>query len=210
MITCIILDNGEPNVVQLTFENLYKELKDIYGSELLIKDKWFDLDEIKNRYVCFVEPDCLVEPGYFQSQLERFKKKGFSRLTGVMSATTSVKYWPNEIYGYKMGSGIMGVMPNRKPKSSSAFTVQVAYIPGSVMRMTMLKEALKDIEISELHNDLVYLSAELSMAFWKRGYRIYVNPKTRYLTTEEYVNDIAKFSVSMTDDILSQFARESI
>lgn len=210
MVSVIILDNGEPNVIQLTFENLYKELKDIYGSELLVRKDWFDLEGIKNRYVCFVEADCLVEPGYFQAQLERFKKRGFSRVTGIMSASTAVTYWDNRIYGYRLGSGVMGVMPNRKQKSSAPFSVQVAYIPGSIMRMTMLKEALKDMEITDIHNDLVFLSSELSLAFWKRGYRIYVNPKISYLTTEDYVNDIGQFGVDSSVELDKLFLRESI
>lgn len=208
MISVIILDGGEPSVVDLTFRNLFKELKDIPDSELLIKRDWFDLEGIKNRYVCFVEPDCLVAEGYFKKQLEGFKKRGYSRLTGVMSSTTAVTYWDNKIYGYQVGSG-QGTMPNRKKKSSSPFTVQVAYIPGAILRMTMLQTCLGDIQI-DLKNDLVYLSQELSIAFWKRGYRVICNPQTTYCTTEDYVNDIGVFPVALDDKLISQFSRESI
>lgn len=205
MVSVIILDNNEPNVVQLTFDNLYSELKDISGSELLIKKNWFDLDEIKNRYVCFVESDCLVEKGYFQLQLERFKEKGFSRLMGIMSSTTAVNYWHNKIYGYRMDNR---VMPNRQPKSSVPFSVQIAYIPGSILRMTMLRAVLKDIDIK--NNDLVFLSTQLSIAFWKRGYRVYLNPNVSYLTTEDYTNDIGNFGVSVPREVTNMFSRESI
>lgn len=209
MLTVVIRDNGEPNVVQLTFENLYSELKDIYGSELLVRDRWFDLDNVKNRYVCFVEADCLVSPGYFKAQMEGLNKKGYSRLTGVMSGATAINYWPNQIYGYQAGL-VDGLLPNRKPKSSVPFTVQVAYIPGAILRMTMLKTALQDLKFDGLEEDLVYLSGELSIAFWKRGYRVYVNPKASYLTTEEYVNDIGSFGTSMNEEVLNLFLRESI
>lgn len=211
MITVVILDNGEPNVTQLTFENLYRELKDIYGSELLIKDRWFDLENIKNRYICFVEADCLVSPGYFKAQLEGFSKKGFSRNMGIMSSATAVNYWDNKIYGYKVGPGII---PNRQPKSSNPFSTQVAFIPGSIIRMTMLKACLRKLNN---YDDLVRLSTELSMAFWEKsalsdgkGYRVYVNPKVSYLTTEDYVNDIGNFGVSISEEAVSLFKRESI
>lgn len=217
MISVIILDGGEPKVTQLTFENLYKELKDIYGSELLIKDKWFELDDIKNRYVCFVEADCLVSKGYFKNQLEGLNSKGYARQIGIMSSATSVSYWDNKIYGYKTDIDLMGVMPNRKQKSFSPFTVQVAYIPGSIIRLSMLKTCLSGLDIKGLHNDLVYLSYELSMAFWNRssgsqgkGYRIYLNPKNSYLTTENYVNDIGKFESSVVPEVFNLFSKESI
>jgi hypothetical protein len=40
VVSVIILDKGEQSVVQYTFEKLYTELKDIYGSELIIKKDW--------------------------------------------------------------------------------------------------------------------------------------------------------------------------
>lgn len=217
MVSVIILDNGEPNVVQLTFENLYKELKDIYGSELLIRDKWFDLEDIKNRYVCFVEADCLVSPGYFKSQLEGFTKKGFSRNMGIMASATAVNYWDNQIYGYSIGEGIQRIIPSRNKKSSNSFTTQIAYIPGAIMRMTMLKACLKDLDVKDIQGDLVYLSMILSMTFWERsalssgkGYRVCLNPKVSYLTTEDYVNDMGNFSIFVSPEVTNLFKRESI
>lgn len=215
MVSVVILNNGEPSVVQLTFENLYKELKDIYGSELLIKDKWFDLEGIKNRYVCFVEADCLVEPGYFVSQLEKFQEKGYSRNMAVMSSTTSINYWHNKIYGYQINTQSYGISPNRKPKSRVPFTVEVAYIPGAIIRVSMLKTILKDFNHQTA--DLVYLSSEISMALWHKsaecqgkGYRIYLNPRTSYLTTEDYVNDLGKFDPQVNNNVMSLFSKESI
>lgn len=215
MLSVVILNNGEANVIQLTFENLYKELKDIYGSELLVKDKWFDLEHIRNRYVCFVEADCLVEPGFFKSQMEKFLEKGYSRNMAMMSASTSVCYWDNKIYGYRLDERNDGLVPNRQPKSRVPFTVEVGYIPGAIIRVSMLKTILKDFDNQT--QDLVYLSSELSMAFWRKsaeaqgkGYRVYLNPRTSYLTTEDYVNDLGKFETSANDSVMSLFSKESI
>lgn len=215
MITVVILDKGESNVTQLTFENLYRELKDIDGFDLLIKDKWFDLEGIKNPYICFVEADCLIQQGYFKSQLERFSEKGYSRNMAIMSSTTSICYWNNKIYGYRVDLGGEGVVPNREPKSRVPFTVEVAYIPGAVIRVSMLKTILKDF--THQTEDLVYLSSEISMALWRKsaesqgkGYRIYLNPKTSYLTTEDYVNDLGRFETKTNDKVMSLFSKESI
>lgn len=210
MISVIILNNGEPKVVQLTFENLYSELKDIYGSELLVKDNWYDLSDVSNRYVCFVEADCLVTPGYFIKQLERFKTKGFSRLTGIMSSSTSVTYWDNRFYGYYTDVGVYGVMPNKRQKSSAPYSVQIAYVPGAILRMSMLEKVIPKMKIKNIDKDLVLLSTELSLAFWKQGYRVNINPKVSYLTTEDYVNDIGSFDPPMTSDLAVLFGRESI
>lgn len=206
LVSVIILDNGEPNVIQLTFENLYKELKDIQGSELLIKKDWFDIEGIRNRYVCFVEADCLISPNYFKHQLEGFKKRGYSRLTGVMSSATGVNQWENKIFGYKTDKG---VMPSRNKKSSSPYPVQIAYIPGAIIRMTMLKTTIKSIKV-DTSKDLVYMSTELSLAFWKKGYRVIVNPFPTYVTTEDYVNDIGIFPIEVNEEVRSLFNRESI
>lgn len=214
MLSVIILDGGEPNVTQLTFENLYKELKDINGSELLIKKDWFDLKGIKNRYVCFVEPDCLVSEGYFKKMLEGLNTKGYARQIGMMSSATSIKYWDNKIYGYQTGFDIRGVNPSRRQKSISPFTVQIVYLPGTIIRLSMLETCLKDFRKPA---NLVNLSAQISLAFWNRsasvrgqGYRLYLNPKTTYLTTEDYVNDIGKFDVRLDSKTLALFQKELI
>lgn len=216
MISVAILDNGEPNVIQLTFENLYEEIKDIYGAELLVKDAWFDLSDIKNRYVCFVEPDCLVEKGYFKSQMEKFKEKGYSRNMGIMAASTAVCYWDNKIYGYSVGKTIQGILPVLKPSSRIPHTVEIAYIPGAIIRVSMLKTILEEMKAINYEN-MVKLSVDLSMAFWRKsaasdgkGYRVYMNPRTSYLTTEDYVNGISNHDANMSTEILNLFAKESI
>lgn len=215
MVSVVIIDNGEPNVIRLTFENLYGELKDIYGSELLIRDRWFDLEGVKNKFVCFVEADCLVSKGYFKTLLGDFMRKGSSRTEAVISSATAVNYWDNLIYGYATSFDNQGVYPNRESKSTNSFAVQIAYIPGAIIRVGMLKPCLKDMFI---YDNLVRMSAELSMSLWERaviskgkgGFKVYLNPKVTYLTTENYVNDIGKFDVPVHGDVVNIFSRESI
>lgn len=207
MLSCVIVDNGEPNVVKLTFENLYSELKDIPGSELLIQDKWFDTSEIKNRYCCYVEPDCLVSEGYFKKQLENLNDIGYQRQIGIVTAATAVNQWNNKIYGYRIGDREEGIIPNRTKKSNKNHQVQIAYIPGAILRTSMLKVALPE---GLYLDDLVYLSTQVSLAFWECGFRIQLNPDNTYVTTEDYVNDINDFNPLVSEKAKALFSRESI
>ena len=214
MLSVIILDNGESKVTELTYENLYHELKDIKGSELLIYKNWFTaLKKVKNNYVCFVEADCLVSPGYFNTQLKALVKNPLRKVS-MVSPAVGVNHWDNCFYGYKINvaSNNNGIIPNREKKSRSQYPVQIGYIPGSIIRLNMLKTAVEAVRVEpSWNNDLVYLSAQLSLAFWKQGdgNPVHVYPNVTYVTTEEYVNDIAHFPVNL-GNLFSKFAMESI
>jgi hypothetical protein len=215
MLTVIIKNDGEDNVVQLTYENLWHELKDIPGSELIVSKNWFDeLPSIKNNYVCFVEADCLINKGYFIKQLKEFRTNP-GRKISMLTAKTSVKNWDNCFYGYSIDYKFNNyVVPNRFKKSSSAYPVEVGYLPGAIIRLSMLREVLNSLPI----NDLVLLSTQLSLAFWRQGLGgqngqngnpVYINPNVTYVTTEDYVNDIGKFDFDPTD-LQDKFIRESV
>lgn len=219
MVSVIIRDNGEQSVIQYTFEKLYTELKDVMGSELLIKEDW-DVSHIKNRFICFVEPDCLVSEGYFKQQLELFKT--LSPRVIMLSSETAVKYWDNCIYGYYLEDA--RVIPNRKPKANRCYPVQVAYIPGTIIRTSSLKKLLKQMPLPRgYENDLVYYSSLISLSSWEKGLtfddkhpegqlgsQIQINPGVTYVTTEDYVNDLAKFPEIVAAKVIRLFEKESI
>lgn len=222
MVTVIIKNDGEDKVTKLTYENLYHELKDIPGSELVISKSWFeDIPLIKNSYVCLVEADCLVSPGYFVKQMKEIKINP-GRKISALTARTSVNWWDICFYGYYIDfMQTDEVIPNRSKKSSKAYPVQVGYIPGAIIRRAMLLEAIEELEINDTFSqDLVYLSGLLSMAFWRQGKDgadkkvqngnpVYVNPNVTYVTTEDYVNDIGKFDLNASD-LANKFVKESI
>lgn len=214
MISVIIKDNNEPNVIKLTYENLWRELKDIPDAELLVDSDWFaPLSRVQNKYVCFVEADCLVSSGYFSSQLGLFKKNPFFRKLAVLSSCVGVNNWANRFYGYSLGNNYSdGVIPNKGMKSSKPYPLQIAYIPGSIVRLSMLRELLTDLDPStSWQNDLVYMSAQLSLGFWQQGdgNRVDINPNTTYVTTEDYVNDLGKFPIG-SQELVDMFKREGI
>lgn len=217
MITVIIRDDGEPKVNQLTYENLWHELKDMPGAELKVSEDWFDLAKLKNNYVCFVEADCLVSEGYFTKQVKEFRTNPGRKLS-MLTAKTSVSHWDNCFYGYNIDYNFANyVVPIGKKKSNSPYPVQIGYMPGAVIRTSMLRDVLGDIIDGP---DLVQLSAQLSLAFWRlggdgvskkvqNGSPVYVNPNVTYVTTEDYVNDIGKFQLDALD-LQDKFAKESI
>lgn len=217
MITVAIKDNGEPKVVQMTYENLFKELKDIPGSDLCVVDDWFDAipraSRHKNNFICFVEADCLVNSGYFTSMMGLFKKNPYFRKLGMLASGVGVNNWANKFYGYSIGSVYSdGVIPNREKKSNSVYPVQIGFVPGAIIRVNMLDKALRDLKaVKGMQEDLVLFSTRVSFAIWQQGdgNRVHLSPGTTYVSTEDYINDIAHFDPH-AGKLVEKFKKESI
>lgn len=199
MLTCVIKDSHEPNVIKLTYENIFKELKDIPDSEIVVQEDWLDFNT-DNKYICFLEADCLVNSGYFSSQLGLLKKSPYFRKVAMMSSGIGVNNWANKFYGYSIGDSISdGIIPVKDKKSNVVYPVQIGYVPGAIIHVGMLSKALKTVKTVNQKN-LTHLSTQLSLAFWQQGIgngvgnRVHINPNTTYVTTEDYVNDIGKFN----------------
>lgn len=221
MLTVVIKNDGEPRVTQLTYQNLWRELKEIPDAELIVSDDWFNvLPKIKNKYICFVEADCLVNSGYFSSQLGLFKKNPDFRRLAMLSSAVGVNNWATKFYGYgieKMWSdgdevkiNLPHVQPVKEKRSKRVYPVQIGYVPGAVINAAMLREVLPQVDIQ--YQDLIYLSTQISLGFWQQGdgHRVHINPNTTYVTTEEYVNDLGEFDPGVTDQTMNLFRRESI
>ena len=222
MLSVIIKNNGENSVIQLTYENLWKELKDIADAELIVSEDWFEpLHRVKNRYICFVEADCLVNSGYFTSMMGLFKKDPFLRKLAMLSSVTGVNDWANKFYGYQIGNNHAdGIIPVTEKKSNKVYPIQIGYFPGSILRVNMLKELLKELKPkSGWQEDLVFLSTQISLGIWSGGIgdkewafsgnRVHINPNSTYVSTEDYVNDIGKFEHE-GNKVYDLFKREGI
>ena len=217
MLSVIILDSHEPSVINLTYENLWKELKDIPGAELIVSDSWLGaIPNTKNKYVCFVEADCLVNSGYFTSQMALFEKNKYLRKLAMLSSATAVNFWPNRFFGYSIGNDFSNdIIPQKFKHSSAVYPLQIGYVPGSIIRKSMLEPALKEVVGTPgIEHDIVLFSTLLSIAFWGQGdgNRVHINPNTTYVTTESYVNDLGKFggSVKLSSGIADIFRKECI
>lgn len=214
MLTVVIKDSGEESVIKMTYENLYKELKDIPESRLTVAANWFDaVKNDKNTYICFVEADCLVNSGYFTSMMGLFKKNPYFRKLAMLSSGVGVNNWGNKFYGYMLGDNYSdGIIPVRQQKSTGVYPVQIGFVPGSIMRVSMLDRALQSIKVtSDMEKDLTYYSTALSLAFWSQGdgNRVHVNPSTTYVSTEGYINEIGK-PIPQAKKLKDKFMRESI
>lgn len=224
MLTVVIQNNGEDNVIELTYKNLWRELKDIPEAELLVSEDWLDyLGATKNKFICFVEADCLVNSGYFSSQLGLFQKNKYFRKLAMLTSAVGVERWENKFYGYALDQGYSNpagdppvqvknhfFKPSLTKKSKAVYPVQMGYVPGAVIRTAMLKDALKEIGTLD-QKDLVHMSEQLSLTFWKQGdgNRVHINPNTTYVTTEKYVNDLAELHTEL-ESLPDMFKRESI
>lgn len=212
MLTVIIHDSGEPNVVKLTYELLFRELKDLPDSELIVSENWMDeLDNIHNDFVCPVEADCLVSSGFFTSQMGIYKKSEYMKKMAMLSSAVGVNNWANRIYGYKLGGAHFdGIIPIKEKTSGAIHPIQMGFVPGSIIRVKMLKKALATADV-EFQPNLVKMSALISMAFWEQGdgNRVHINPNTTYVTTESYVEDMCDLQIDSTK-VDSMFKKEYI
>ncbi len=211
MLTVVLPRTNEPSVVQMTQEQLQRELHAINGAELLVTESWADgLKRCRTDYVCFVEPDCLISSGYFSSLMGLYQKNKHFRKLAVMSASTGINNWGNKVFGYDLGEKQGdGINPIRSMKSSSPYAVQVAYIPGAIVRTSSLRTVAKDMGFASHSDDLVKWSANLSLALWKHGCRVYINPNSAYITTEEKAGQKDLVNVD-NQGMMDYFKRESI
>lgn len=213
MITVIIRDDGEDKVVKLTYENLWRELKNIPDAEILVEQDWFNgLPKVKTKFVCFVETDCLVTSGYFESLYGFIKKNPLLGHLAVLSTATAVGTWAVRFFGYSLGNTYSdGIVPNLDKKNTKLpfYTVQIAYIPGALLRTSMVREVVDKAKINGRDMDLVEMSTRLSLEFWRKKWMVYIAPNSTYCSTEKYLNDITKFD-PQAKDLVGKFASESI
>lgn len=202
MLSIILPRWAEPKVIHLTQENLQRELNQVVGSELLVTDDWGEgIAKCRTEFISLVEPDCLVNSGYFSSLTGLFKKNKQFRQLGAMGSSVGVTSWHNRIFGYDLGAKASdGVMPVREKKSIKPYNQGVIYIPGAVLRVSTLKRILKDNDsVMNYTQDLVYFSTKLSLEMWRHKCYVSINPNTTYVTTEDYVGDRGKFDPEAGD-----------
>lgn len=215
MITILLLDNGERTVIQMTYKDIWREIKDIPNAKIIVTDNWIEeVAKVDTKYACIVEADCLLSSGYFHSLLGFIKKNDMElNKMAMMSSTTAVRNWAVRFYGFSVGNEHLDkIFPNVKKKDTnrSFYTVQIGYIPGAILRTKFLKQIVEDIKPQlSWHKDTVFLSAQLSVGFWEKNWMVYIAPAVAYCTTEDYVNDVASFELDNTD-ILKKFKRESV
>lgn len=201
MLTVIIKRSQEPTVVQMTYEDVSKQVHDINGAEILLTDTWIEgLKKVRTPLVCLLEADCVLSSGYMASNFGLLNKHvakggkggGYNRLA-MISSCLGIERFDNRIYNYglekvedKNGLSSWQVRPEREKRSTSLYHVQVGFVPGAIIRMSSLK-GLESLPWDS--NNLVEMSTAVSFHFWGSGRRIQLNPNTTYVSGEKYLED---------------------
>jgi hypothetical protein len=208
MLTVLIKRSNEPQVVQLTQDNLSREHYPP-GAQVLVVDSWWQgVNSVENQYVCLVESDCLVSSGYFSSMMGLFQKNPYFRKLAMLSSAVGLNNWANRIYGYHLGeTSEDGIIPSEAKHSTDPYPLQIGYAPGAIIRTNSLVRVPASVKNQ---SDLVKLSTALSLYFWNTGQRVYVNPNTTYVTTEDYVGQLGRFHPHPSYKVLNMFKHELI
>ena len=217
MLSVILQTCDEPNVLDLTIDNINKELASVPDSELILSKNYL-CHVPDSEYVCYIEADCLVNSGYFGSMMGLFKKNPYYRKLAMLSPSVGVKYWHDRVFGYNIDREWSKIVDNQQTnnihlypikakKSTSTYAIQVGYMPGSIIRTSALKDVLKK---NQCKGDELEMSARLSLAFWDTGRRVHVNPNSTYVTNLEYVGQKSKFAPIVTDKVHKIFEKEEL
>lgn len=225
MLTCVIKRSAEPDIVQLTQKSIMNELWQIPGSEMLLEDSWTEgLRKVRTPYVCLVEPECVLSSGYIASNFGILKKLstgvgpykggGYTKLA-MLASCLGVKTFDNRIYNYELKSVRDGqdlryyqIRPERNKRSSQPYDVQVAFVPGAIIRYASIKDDIDSLPWDV--KNLIEMSTAVCFNLWNTGRRIKVNPNTTYVSGELYLEDPPKFKHNLPDHAGSLFAREGL
>lgn len=228
MLTVIIRRDAEPNVTQLTQQSILKELWGIDGSELLLEDTWSaGLKKVRTPYVCLVESDCTLSGSYLSSNLGLMRKDNHNGDKGtggylkraMLASCVGYESFANRIYSYELDKlrdiytkEVVGknwhIAPNRKKLSAKPYHVQVAFVPGAVIRYSAIKDIIDDFNWDE--RNLVKLSTDLSFYLWNTNRRIQSNPNTTYVSNDSNVESPPLFDIKVPDKVANIFHQEGI
>lgn len=219
MLSIIILNNDEPTVVELTYDNLRRELLSVAGAatEIIISDSWLQgIAQAKGDYICMVEADCLVSSGYFSSNLGLFKRMAQYRKLAMMASCVGIDNWGNRVYCYRLEEETKGTQENsvtywrvaadRTKRANGLYNVQIGFMPGAIIRKTALREAVKHVDFTKL--DTVQLSTQLSFYFWNTGRRVMMNPNTTYVSTDKTLENPPLFDPKVPANAANIFDQE--
>lgn len=234
MLTVIIRRNAEPTVIQMTQENVMKELKMINGSEMLLEDSWLQgLKKVRTPYVCLVEADCELSASFLQSNVGLLKKTtqsakggGYNKLA-MISSSLGLNTFSNRIFGYRLGGRTYSgegqidgqdwslkrgeIIAERNKHSSTPYHTQVGFLPGAILRYASIAGIHGVIDTIDWDNkNLVKTSTELSFHFWNTNRRVKLNPNTVYVSTCEDLESPKYFKYEVPYKLAGIFRSESI
>jgi len=235
MITVVIKRTDEPKVIQMTQEDLVRQLGSISGAEIILEDTWGEgLKKVRTPYVSLVEADCVFSANYYSSNYGLMKKLqprvsdpslttaehggGGDMKLAMITSCLGIRDFGNRIYSYRLDKVEQGndelalkswhIQPDRDKHTMELYQVQVGFVPGAVIRMSAIKDIIED----ELWygGDLIKLSTALSFYLWNTGRRIRVNPNTTYVSSDMNLESPPLFEVKVPDRVGNIFQQEGI
>lgn len=191
----------------LTAEWAAKELAGI-NHEIIVSKTWADgAKKATGDFVCFLEKDCVLGKGYFKQLLEGFEDKPSFRKLAMIAPAIGVNSYENIVYGMRIAR--TDVYPAYIPSSSSSYLVQIAYIPGSLIRRSSLSS------LSPVKSVTMLDSINFSLSLWGSGQRILLNPRSLYVSTNLFLDEPYGFdpnnnSIENRMEVADLFRREEI
>ena len=222
MLTLIIKRTDEPKVIQMTQEDIVRQVSSIQGAEILLEDTWLEgLRKVRTPLVCLVEADCVFSSSYMASNYGLINKHvdkggkggGYNKLA-MISSCIGVKTFDNRIYNYKLEKvkdsnlRYTAIQPHREKRDMKLYNVQVGFVPGSIIRMASLGRDIDSLPWDD--PNLVKMSTAVSFHFWGSGRRIELNPNTTYVSGNMQLEDPPHFKLNIPDLAANLFLREGI
>lgn len=233
MITVIIKRTDEPKVIQMTQEDLSRQLGSINGAEIMLEDTWGEgLRKVRTPYVSLVEPDCVFSSGYFASNCGLMKKLqprvsdgspgghggGGNMKLAMIASCLGIRDFGNRIYNYELGKVTdkgtdieiksWHIQPVRDKRLMNLYQVQVGFMPGAIIRTSAIKDIIDD-ELWQEPN-LVKLSTALSFYLWDTGRRVQLNPNTTYVSSDKNLEFPPLFETKVPFKVANLFRQEGI
>lgn len=198
--------------MQLTRDNLKKELQGIDGARLLIEKSWWaGLKKVETPFVCLLEDDCILSPGYISINLNlmtqastgvgNYRGGGYTKLAMLASAV-GLNRFSELFYGYYAFG--KEVVCDVEAYDSEPYHIQIGFVPGAIMRYV----SIKDAEVNWDDSNLIRLSTLVSSFLWETNRRVKLNPNTVYVSTNEELEDI--FEYRLPEKVATLFKRENI
>ncbi len=178
--------------------------------EIISTVSWKDgLKHATGEYVCFMDDTAQLSEGYFWENLRIFTSQpSFRKLAVVGSAVRDLDH-DVKVYGYilSLSGSKPKIFPSHLPSSSQPYTVQIAYIPGAIIRRSVLED-------EKFGRDMVADSIRLSLRLWSEGSRLYLNPYTTYYDNSgrkiQYPFEFKGQLPDNTNQLISMFRREMV
>lgn len=231
MITVIIKRTDEPKVIQMTQEDLGRQLGSINGAEIMLEDTWGEgLRKVRTPYVSLVEPDCVFSANYYSSNYGLIKKAhekvtphtysggGGNQKLAMITSCLGIRDFGNRIYNYELDRiteedkeieiKSWHIQPSKQKLRTELYQAQVGFVPGAVIRYSAIKDIIED-ELWD-SKDLVKLSTALSFYFWDTGRRLQVNPNTTYVSLDKNLENPPLFDTKVPDKVANIFHQEGI